>query len=337
MKAFAIVNEFGLSNVALVDHPIPAPGAGEVLIKVSAVSLNSRDSGVINGFYASSLEQPLIPISDGVGVVAAVGEQTTRFKNGDRVSGIFAQDWISGDPSPTWHSKTLGSPLGGMLAQYIVLHEDGLVHVPAHLTDEEAAALPCAGVTAWHAIVTEGKVKAGDTVVVQGTGGVSLFALQFAKLQGASVIVTSSSDEKLERAKKLGADFGINYRQNPDWDKAVMEWTNGRGADHIIELGGADTLNRSVGAVRIGGQVSLIGILSGHTVDGFNIMNAFRRKVRLQGINVGSRDMFEAMNRAIDQNKLRPVIDRVFPFEESIEALRYLSGHNYFGKICIKL
>lgn len=337
MKAFAITNEFGISNISLADRPTPTPGAGEVLIKVLAVSLNSRDIGVINGFYASSLERPLIPISDGVGVVVAVGEQTSRFKNGDRVSGIFVQDWISGEPSNIWHSRTLGSPLDGMLAEYVVLHEEGLVHVPSHLTDEEAAALPCAGVTAWHAIVTEGKVKAGDTVVVQGTGGVSLFALQFAKLQGASVIVTSSSDDKLERAMKLGADFGINYRQNPDWDKAVLEWTNGRGADHIVELGGADTLNRSVTAARIGGQVSLIGILSGHTVDGFNIMNVFRRKVRLQGINVGSRDMFEAMNRAIGQNKLHPVIDRVFPFEESIDAFQYLAGRNYFGKIAITL
>ncbi|BBH24484.1 NADPH:quinone oxidoreductase [Paenibacillus baekrokdamisoli] len=337
MRAFEIQNGFGLSHVVAVERPKPTPGPGEVLIKIHAVALNARDLGVINGVYNPNLQHPLIPTSDGVGVVVALGEQTSRFKIGDRVSGIFVQGWITGDPSEKVLNQSLGSPLDGMLAEYTVLHEDGLVHVPEHLTDEEVASLPCAGVTAWHAIVTEGKVKAGDTVVVQGTGGVSLFALQFAKLHGAAVIVTSSSDEKLKQSKKLGADYGINYRDNPDWDKEIWEWTSGRGVDHVIELGGASTLNRSVASVRFGGQVSLIGLLSGHTVDGFNIMHAFRKKVRLQGINVGNRDMFEAMNRAISQNKLRPVIDRVFPFEESVEALRYLAEGSYFGKICIKL
>ncbi|WP_309568582.1 NAD(P)-dependent alcohol dehydrogenase [Paenibacillus sp. sptzw28] len=190
--------------------------------------------------------------------------------------------------------------------------------------------------TAWQAIVAEGNVKAGDTVVVQGTGGVSLFALQFAKLQGARVIVTSSSDEKLERAKKLGADFGINYRSTPDWDKAVLDWTDGRGADHVVDLGGASTLNRSVAAVRFGGRVSLVGILSGATAEGFQLVPTFQKRVRLQGINVGNRDMFEAMNRAIEQHKLQPVIDRVFPFEQSIEALKYMAEGTHFGKIGIK-
>ncbi|MDF2961635.1 MAG: Zn-dependent oxidoreductase [Paenibacillus sp.] len=337
MKAFEIQNGFGLEHVAMVERPIPVPGPGEVLIKLRAVSLNSRDLGVINGFYYPDLKLPLIPVSDGVGEVVAMGEQTTRFQVGDRVGGIFSQRWISGEPTEVWLDGLLGGPLDGLLAEYAVLHEDGLVRIPEHLTDEEAATLPCAGVTAWQAVVTEGKVKAGDTVVVLGTGGVSLFVLQFAKLHGASVIVTSSSNEKLERAKKLGADFGINYRQTPDWDRKVMEWTNGRGADHVADLVGATTLNRSIAAVRFGGRVSLIGILSGATAESFQLIPTFQKKVRLQGINVGNRDMFEAMNRAVAQNKLRPVIDRIFPFEQSIEALRYLAEGTHFGKICIKL
>jgi NADPH:quinone reductase-like Zn-dependent oxidoreductase len=336
MKAFEIQNGFGLDHVVLAERPVPAPGPGEVLIKLRAAALNFRDLGVIEGYYFPDLKQPLIPVSDGVGEVVALGEHTTRFQVGDRVSGSFSQQWISGEPMKEWLNGVLGAPLDGMLAEYAVLHEEGLVRVPEHLTDEEAAALPCAGVTAWHAVVTEGRVKAGDTVVVQGTGGVSLFALQFAKMQGASVIVTSSSDEKLERAKKLGADYGINYRTTPDWDRAVLEWTNGRGADHVVDLGGAATLNRSIAAVRFGGQVSLIGLLSGATVEGLQLVPTFQKKVRLQGINVGSREMFEAMNRAIAQNKMRPVIDRVFPFEQSADALRYLAKGTHFGKVCIK-
>jgi NADPH:quinone reductase-like Zn-dependent oxidoreductase len=224
-----------------------------------------------------------------------------------------------------------------LLAEYVVLPEEGLVRVPDLLTDEEAATLPCAGVTAWHAIVEEGKVKAGETVVIQGTGGVSLFALQFAKLHGAQVIITSSSDEKLKRAKGLGADFGINYLKTPEWDKAVLELTGGRGADHIVDLGGSSTLNKSIVALRVGGRISLVGGLSGFQVEGFEIIPAILRKARLQAINVGSRDMFETMNRAVEQNGLRPIIDAVFPFEQSVEALQYLAKGKHFGKICIKL
>ncbi|WP_223067504.1 zinc-dependent alcohol dehydrogenase family protein [Paenibacillus caui] len=339
MKSFVIQNGFGLEHVSLAERPVPVPGPGEALIKLRAASLNSRDLGVVGGFYFPKDKLPLIPVSDGVGEVVALGEQTARLARlriGDRVNGTFSQRWISGDPTEEWLSGTLGGPLDGMLTEYAVLHEDGLVRVPEHLTDEEAATLPCAGVTAWQALVAAGHIKAGDTVLVQGTGGVSLFAIQFAKMQGAKVIVTSSSDDKLERAKQLGADFGINYRTTPEWDKAALEWTNGRGADHVVDLGGAATLNRSVGAVRFGGRISLIGILSGAAVEDFQLIPVFQKRVRLQGINVGNRDMFEAMNRAIEHIKLRPVIDRVFPFEQSIEALRYLDKGTYFGKICIK-
>ncbi len=337
MKVYEIQDSFGLDHVRISERPVPVPGTGEVLIKMRAASLNYRDLGVINGFYNPNLKLPFIPVSDGVGEVVGLGEQANRFKLGERVSGIFTQSWISGEPAQEGWSSTLGNPLDGLLAEYVVLNEKGLVRVPDHLSDEEAASLACAGVTAWHAIVEEGKVKSGDTVLVQGTGGVSLFALQFAKLHGASVIVTSSSDDKLARAKSLGADFGINYRSTPDWDKTVLELTHGRGADHVVDVGGAATLNQSLQALRLGGQISLIGILSGASVESFNIIAALQKKARLQAINVGSRDMFEAMNRAIEQNALRPVIDRIFPFEQSVEALRYLAKGTHFGKVCITI
>ncbi|MCD9025366.1 zinc-dependent alcohol dehydrogenase family protein [Cohnella silvisoli] len=336
MKAYEIQGGFGLDHVTAAERPIPVPGHNEVLIKMRAVSLNSRDLGVINGFYDPNLKMPLIPVSDGVGEIVALGDAASKFKLGDRVSGIFTQSWISGDPTKENWVSTLGYPLDGLLAEYVVLNETGLVLVPEHLTDEEAAALPCAGVTPWHAIVEEGNVQADDTVVVQGTGGVSLFALQFAKLRGAKVIVTSSSDEKLARATSLGADFTVNYKRIPDWDKAVLEWTHGRGADHIVDLGGSSTLNRSISALRVGGHISMIGILSGANVEGFNIVPAILRKARLQAINVGSREMFETMNRAIEQNELHPVVDRVFPFEDAVDALRYMANGAHFGKICIK-
>jgi NADPH:quinone reductase-like Zn-dependent oxidoreductase len=326
-------NGFGINQLEIAERPRPVPGPGEVLVKVNAVSLNYRDLGMIDGFYNPDLKLPFIPVSDGVGEIIDTGGQTSRFKAGDRVCGIFLPYWITGEPTA---EKLRGGPSDGMLAEYVLLNEEGLVHAPGHLNDEEAATLPCAAVTAWQSVIVDGKVKAGDTIVVQGTGGVSLFALQFAKLQGARVIVTSSSDEKLEQVKKLGADSGINYRKTPDWDKAVLDITDGRGADLILDLGGAITLNRSVSAVRIGGQVIMIGILSGVKAESFNIIPALQKKVRLQGMNVGSREMFESMNRAIEQNKLHPVIDRVFSFGQSIDALKYLEQGYHFGKICIK-
>ncbi|MFX3633226.1 MAG: NAD(P)-dependent alcohol dehydrogenase [Candidatus Pristimantibacillus sp.] len=335
MKAYVIQGGFGLDHIVEVDRAIPSPKRNEVLIRMKAVSLNSRDLGVIDGFYNPNLNTPLIPISDGVGEIVALGENATKFKLGARVSGIFTQSWTTGEATRENWVSTLGSPLDGLLAEYVVLPEEGLVLVPEHLTDAEAATLPCAGVTAWHAIVEEGKVKAGDTVVVQGTGGVSLFALQFAKLQGARVIVTSSSDEKLERAIALGGDFGINYKQVPEWDQAVLDYTEGIGADHIVDLGGGATLNRSLSALKVGGQISMVGILTGASVEGLAIIPAIIRKARLQAINVGSRAMFENMNTAIEHHRLQPVIDRVFPFAQSVQALQHLASGSYFGKICI--
>lgn len=335
MKAYVLHGGFGLENVKEEERPVPIPGPGEVVLRMKAVSLNARDTGVIDGFYEPHRTEPLIPVSDGVGEVVALGEQASKFNIGERVSAIFTQSWTTGDPTQDNWVSTLGSPLDGLLAEYVVLPEKGLVRVPEHLTDEEASTLACAAVTAWHAIVEEGQVKADDIVVVQGTGGVSLFALQFAKLFGARVIVTSSSDEKLERAKTLGADYGINYRTTPDWEQAVLAYTEGRGTDHIVDLGGGATLNRSLLALKVGGQISIVGLLSGALVEDFAIIPAILRKARLQGINVGSREMFERMNLAIEQHKLHPVIDRSYPFAQSLDAFRYMAQGSAFGKVTI--
>lgn len=335
MKAYVIQGGFGLDHIIEVDRPVPVPAPGEVLIRMKAVSLNARDIGVIEGFYNPNLHEPLIPVSDGVGEIVALGQQAGKFRIGERVSAIFTQSWKSGEATKENWTSSLGSPLQGLLAEYVVLPEEGLVRVPEFLTDVEAATLPCAGVTAWHAIVEEGKVKAGDTVVVQGTGGVSLFALQFAKLQDAKVIVTSSSDSKLERAKALGADYGINYTETVEWDKAVLEYTQGRGADHIVDLGGGTTLNRSISALKVGGHISIVGILSGASVEELDIVPAILRKARLQAINVGSRAMFENMNAAIEYHQLRPVVHTEYPFSQAVEALTHLATGSYFGKIGI--
>ncbi|MFB9329047.1 NAD(P)-dependent alcohol dehydrogenase [Paenibacillus aurantiacus] len=337
MRTYELAGGLSLDHLKIAERPVPSPGPREVRIKLRAVALNYRDLGVISGFYAPDLPLPFTPVSDGVGEIVEIGEAVTRFKLGDRVSGIFTQQWLTGPPERRYASSTLGSPLPGLLAEYVILNENGLVSVPGYLSDSEAAALPCAGVTAWHAIVSEGRVKAGDTVVVQGTGGVSLFALQFAKLHGATVIVTSSSDEKLARAVALGADHGINYRSNPDWDQAVLSITDGVGADHVLDVGGAATLDRSVNAVRTGGRVSIVGILSGARANNLDLIAVLQKKITLQGINVGSRAMFEAMNAALAAGRVHPVIDSVFPFEEAVNALRRLEQGTHFGKIVIAI
>lgn len=290
---------------------------------------------VVKGLYNPKLPLPLIPFSDGVGEVVAVGEGVTRVKSGDRVAGIFFQKWLAGELTAEKAESALGGAIEGMLAEYVVLHEDGVVRVPEHLTDEEAASLPCAAVTAWNALFTSGGLKAGDTVLIQGTGGVSIFALQFALLAGARVIATSSSDEKLERVLQLGASDGINYKQTPDWSKKVRELTAGDGVDYVVEVGGAGTLSESLRAVRYGGQISLIGVLTGGSAE-INTASILMKNVKVQGIYVGSREMFEAMNSAIALHKLHPVCDRVFPFHEAPEALKYMETGSHFGKICIR-
>jgi NADPH:quinone reductase-like Zn-dependent oxidoreductase len=334
VRVFQIQEKFGLENLVAAERPDPVPGPGEVAFKVRAASLNYRDLLMVQGRYNPKQPLPLIPVSDGVGQVTAIGEGVTRVKVGDRIAGNFSQKYISGEPTRAKLGASLGGPIDGMLAQYRVLDQEGVVHVPGHLTDDEAATLPCAALTAWNALITTGNIKAGDCVLVQGTGGVSIFALQLAKMSGARVIVTSSSDQKLERAKSLGADHGINYRTTPDWEKQVKELTGGVGADHIIEVGGAGTFNKSLRAIRIGGQISLIGNLSGNTTE-VNLVSILMQNIRVQGMLVGNREGFEAMNRAIELNRLRPLVDKVFPFEESREAFNYMAAGAQFGKICI--
>jgi NADPH:quinone reductase-like Zn-dependent oxidoreductase len=290
---------------------------------------------VVKGLYNPRLPLPLVPFSDGAGDVVAVGNGVSRVKVGDRVAGIFMQTWLAGELTDAKARSALGGGAEGMLAEYVVLHEDGVVNVPEHLSYEEAATLPCAAVTAWHAVIESG-VKPGEHVLVLGTGGVSLFALQFARLAGARVMITSSSDEKLSKAKQVGAKHGINYRTVPDWDKRVRELSGGTGVDLIVEVGGAGTLPQSLRAVRTGGRISLIGVLTG-TMREINLLPIIMKKIRVQGIFVGSREMFEDMNRAISLHHLRPVVDRIFPFEEAAQALRYIESGTHFGKVCITI
>ncbi|MGL5923344.1 zinc-dependent alcohol dehydrogenase family protein [Chroococcidiopsis sp.] len=335
MKVYEIQNSFGLDSLNIAERPDASPSYGQVLIKVRAVSLNYRDLMVVKGLYNPNIPLPLIPFSDGAGEVVAVGEGVTRVKVGDRVAGIFFQNWIAGKLTAAKTNSALGGAIDGMLAEYVVLHEDGLVHVPAHFTDAEAATLPCAAVTAWNALFDSGNLQAGETVLVQGTGGVSIFALQFAKIAGARVIATSSSDEKLKKVKQLGASETINYKQTPHWGKIARELAAGEGVDLVVEVGGAGTLNESLRAVRIGGQVSLIGVLSGGSGE-INTVSILMKSVRLHGIYVGSREMFEAMNQAITLHQMKPIIDRVFPFSEAREALKYMESGSHFGKICLQ-
>jgi NADPH:quinone reductase-like Zn-dependent oxidoreductase len=335
MRAVEIRGAFGLDNLALAERPDPRPGFGQVLLRMRAASLNYRDLLTVQGKYNPKQKLPLIPCSDGVGEVMEVGEGVTRVRTGDQVCPIFAQAWLAGEPTREKARSTLGGPLDGTLAEQMILSEEGLVKIPEDLTDEEAAALPCAALTAWNALTHAG-IKAGDTILVQGTGGVSLFALQFAKILGARVIATSSRDEKLARVRELGADETINYRETPDWGARAKELTGGSGVDLVIEVGGAATLEQSLRGIRFGGTVSLIGNLTGSDAQ-VRLPLIFMQHVRVLGIFVGHRESFEAMNRAIALHRLRPVIDRVFPLDESRAAFEHMAAGDHFGKICVRL
>lgn len=331
------IQQFGLEGLKQNDRPDPTPGPGEALVRVKAVSLNYRDLMMVLGQYNPKQKLPLIPCSDGAGEVVAVGAGVTRVKPGDRVVNCFSQTWLAGPATKERSAGTMGGPLDGMLTELRVLSAEGLVHTPAHLSDEEAATLPCAAVTAWHALHDSGGVKAGETVLVQGTGGVSIFALQFAKMAGARVIATSSSDEKLARAKALGADEVINYRTNPDWDKAAKQLTGGVGVDHLIEVGGAGTIMRSFRAIRIGGHIAVIGVLAGGASAELSVVPILMQGLRVHGVFVGSRDMLEAMNRAIGLAKLQPVVDQLFAFDHAVEAFRHMQSGAHLGKVVIRL
>lgn len=334
MKVWQIKDPFGIDKLTLSEQPDPTPGRGQIVVSVKAASLNYRDFITVKQGGVRGVKTPLIPCSDGAGEVTQVGPGVTRVKPGDRVAGIFFQNWLSGDILPHHFTSALGGSVDGMLAEQVVLHEDGVVTIPPYMSYEEAATLPCAAVTSWQALVSKGGMKAGDTVLVQGTGGVSIFALQFAVMSGARVIITSSSDEKLARAKKLGAWTTINYKTTPEWGKETLKLTNGAGVDHVVEVGGAGTLEQSFLAVRVGGTVSLIGVLSGFggQISPYPIL---MKGLRVHGIYVGSREMFEAMNRAMEVQEMKPVIDRVFPFTQAREALTLMESAAHFGKIVI--
>lgn len=333
MKVYEIQEAFGLDHLVIAERPQPTVGAGEVRVRMKAVSLNYRDLLMITGRYNPRQPLPLIPCSDGVGEVVEVGPGVEGLGVGTRVATVFCQGWQSGRPEQDKLRTTLGGPIDGALAEERVFPAHGVIEVPEHLSDVEAATLPCAAVTAWNAL--DG-VRAGDTVLLQGTGGVSIFALQFARLLGARVIITSSSYDKLETVRNMGAWGILNYKVDPNWGKSVRQLTEGVGVDRVVEVGGAGTLAQSCKAIRPGGQISLIGVLSGHASE-VNILPIVMQNVCVQGILVGSRESFEAMNRAIAQHELEPVIDRVFPFDEAREALAYMGGGLHLGKVCIEV
>ncbi len=337
MKGYEI-QKFGIDELALVEKDVPKPRGGEVLVKFSAFSINHRDLMMVEGNYNPRLRFPAIPFSDAAGEVVEIGEGVTRWKTGDRVMPIFMQKWIGGEIDKDKAKSAIGGGnknWDGVLSEFGTFNQEGLVKIPEHLSFEEAATLPCAGVTAWNALAVSGRLKAGDTVVTLGTGGVSVFALQLAKMFGAEVISTSSSDEKLERMAKLGSGHTINYREREDWDKAILEMTDGKGVDHVVEVGGAGTLGRSISAAKIGGHIALIGALD--SGGEFSPVSVLMKAIRVQGIFVGSRSYFEELNTAVSVNRLKPVIDKVFDLKETREALKYMKSGSHFGKIVIKV
>lgn len=332
MKAWQIVSDGGIDALTLADVATPEPGPGEVRVKIAASSINFRDLMTVKDPKARNLPYPRIPNSDGAGTITAVGPGVGGLKVGDRVASCFFQDWPSGPCSLDVMNSALGGALDGVLAEEVVLKAGGVITVPEHLSLEQAATLPCAALTAWHALVEVGNVKAGDTVLLLGTGGVSIFALQFAKIMGARVILTSSSDAKLERAKAMGADDTINYRTTPEWQDAVTDLTGGVGVDVTVEVGGAGTLTRSIAATRVGGRIGLIGVLTGGEINPTLIM---RKSLMVQGIYVGSSKMFADMNAAISLHGLEPVIDTTFAFDDAKAAYHAMEAAGHFGKIVI--
>ncbi len=334
MKAWRIA-AFGIEKLELADLPVPKPGPGEVLIKVHAVSLNYRDLLMVKGFYNPKLALPRIPCSDGAGEIVEVGPGVTQLRTGDRVAGIFMQNWLEGAPNARKDERRPGWRYRWDGGRILVLREAGVVPIPGGLSYEEAATLPCAGVTAWNAL-RAARIKSGDTVLIQGTGGVSIFALQFAKMLGARVLGTSGSDEKLARAKALGLDDGVNYKSTPDWAKWVIENTGGEGADLVVEVGGAGTFQQSMRAARMGGTVAQIGVLSG-VEQSLQITPILHKQLHIQGIYVGSRQDFLAMNRAIAQNEMRPVVDHVYSVTQLPEALKMMDTAQHFGKLVVKI
>ena len=333
MRAMVLDGGTGLDHLRLVDQQAPKAGPGQVVVRLRAASINFRDLATLTAPRAPQL--PLVPLSDGAGVVEEVGDGVTRVQAGDLVMPGFFPGWISGPPTPA-QLAALGGVLDGVACEAIAISAEGVSKAPAGWDAAEAATLPCAALTAWRGLIVEGQLRPGQTVLVQGTGGVSIFALQFAKLAGCRVIVTSSSDEKLERAKALGADELINYRMTPEWARAARGLTGGEGVDQVVEVGGADTFRQSIAACRLGGHIAVIGVLTGFVKD-LNVAEIFARNVKISGVTVGSREHVEQMVRAIEVAKLKPVIDRRFPLERLAEALTLMQAGGHFGKLVIEI
>ncbi len=325
-----------IQTLRFAERPQPEAGPQEILVRVRATSLNYRDLLVASGgYFGGPVSRNLIPLSDGAGEVVAVGKDVSRFRVGERVAATFFRDWIDGPAAPL-NRPALGAPLDGMLAEYVVLNERDAVSIPQTLSFEQAATLPCAGVTAWHALVTVCRVKAGESILVIGTGGVSILALQLAKAAGCRVFVVSSSDEKLQRAATLGAEGLVNYRSTPQWGQEILKITGGIGINHVIETGGPGTLAKSMEAVAYAGHIALIGVVAGFEGD-TNPHPIMRKSASMHGIFVGNRAMFEELNRAIDANRIEPVIDKVFDFDAAADAYRYLQSAAHFGKVVIRV
>jgi NADPH:quinone reductase-like Zn-dependent oxidoreductase len=332
MRAWEVQDQWGIDHLKLVEKDAPSPGPEQIVVGMGAASLNYRDLLTVQGKGAAA-EPPLIPFSDGAGEVTQVGEDVSRVAVGDRVCPMFFQSWIDGGPTAEKRSRPLGGPLPGVLQERMLLDAEGVAHIPDHLSLTEAATLPCAALTAWRALVVEGNLQPDETVLLQGTGGVATFALQFIRMLGARAIVISSSDEKLEQARARGADHLVNYRTHPDWERAALEITNGVGVDHILELGGKETINRSLKAARVGGNVLIIGVLSGFSQE-IAMRSIYGKNLRLIGLSVGSRTHFEDMTRAIGEHRMHPVIDTVLPFEAVPDGLRRMQAGEHVGKIC---
>lgn len=332
MRKFTITPGTGIDGLTLVEADRPEPARGQVLVRVRATSLNFRDLMIAKGKYPGGNPSAVVPLSDGAGEVVAIGPDTTRFAVGDRVAGIFMQSWIGGKVVDADLGSAMGGAIDGMLTEYRLFEEAGLVAIPAHLSFEEAATLPCAAVTAWNGLFGAQPLQPGQTVLTLGTGGVSIFALQLAHAAGARVISTSSSDEKLAQARALGASDTINYRDTPEWQDEVRRLTGGRGVDIVIEVGGPGTLARSIAATARDGWVQMIGVLSAAEINPISILTG---GVAVRGLMVGSREMFEALNRALTIHQIHPVIDRTFAFDDAVAAYRHLESAQHFGKVVI--
>jgi len=330
------IPSFGVESMEFIERPTPAPGPGEVLVRVRAVSFNYRDLLVVKGSYNPKMKLPRIPCSDGAGEVVTVGDGVSSLRPGDRVAAIFMQNWLDGPIDRAKSKGAMGGDIDGMLAEYVVLKETGLVQIPAHLSFQEAATLPCAAVTAWNSL-RAAKLEPGATVLIQGTGGVSIFVLQLARLNGARVLGISSSDAKLERAFSLGLDAGLNYTDNPEWDKWALDQTDGVGVDLVVEVGGLKTLPRTLRAIRMGGTVAQVGILSGSEDPiSLPLASILHKMVTIHGIYVGSRKHFEDLNRAISLVGLRPVGEN-FHWSQSREVLMRIEEGSHFGKLVVTI